>query len=916
MHQNNSFFNVYPIFNALANGQLILTANQRLASRIRSAYAIACGQRGQKSVVAPAVFSLNNWLDRCWLSLLQAANPIVVNHRLLSTNQELVIWEDIISGSDLGAALLRPAATAQQAANAYRMLVQWRLSIDEPSLTNLFDTNEDTRAFADWYNQFENRCSSHHWLADCRKAEILEQAFSSGALPSPGGILGIGFEQLSPLYEGLLNVAGQFDFYSLPGLTATVSALECVSPDQELIASAIWAKNILKNNAEARVAIVIPELVQHRNRVERVLMEVFEPDYNMSFLHKSEDQPQRGLPFNISAGYPLIDAPVIKAALNALSLGFKVIDLEVLVAICQSPFYCIRDDDCDAVSQVITELCGEQVFAISAAKFRKIVTRSSAPYYEEKGWEFSDALQQQAALYREVNRGGEKPTSEWSALFSEFIVILGWPGNRRLDTIEYQQVMQWQLVLEEFSHLEMVLKPMGLSEAVGHLRSLLSRHIFHQQTAESSLQILGTLEAAGLEFSHLWLQSMSRQMWPASPAPNPLLPLQLQQQYQMPHATAERELEYSVQLTKRFVSSAKEMIVSTPGVVDDNAAPISPLFDNYPVIQLDELLGKSFHGLQPAYEIRRRYFDSQKLETIGVTNAPEVTGDEKITGGSALFASQSACPFRAFVKHRLGVRALAVPEFGLNPAERGSMLHRALELLWQKLKSQERLLMLADDVVESLCGEISQYVVTEFGQKKQSKFGPKYQSLEADRLKKLLISWLDVEKNRASFVVENIESLHVFRCEPLELKTRIDRIDRMEDGTLLIIDYKTGKPSINNWWGARPDEPQLPLYNTLIDDAENVVGGIAYAQVRLEDPKIKGIGDEKSTEQIIKWTDKLMADAGARDWRQLKQMWSEVLDKLAKEFIAGRADVDPKNPTNTCQYCEYDSVCRINMGIR
>jgi hypothetical protein len=41
---------------------------------------------------------------------------------------------------------------------------------------------------------------------------------------------------------------------------------------------------------------------------------------------------------------------------------------------------------------------------------------------------------------------------------------------------------------------------------------------------------------------------------------------------------------------------------------------------------------------------------------------------------------------------------------------------------------------------------------------------------------------------------------------------RLDRIDRLNDGSLLVIDYKTGDVSPKSWDLPRPDDVQLPLY--------------------------------------------------------------------------------------------------------
>ncbi len=926
-----SLFDVQPIMGALAAGQLILTPNQRLASRIRTAYAITCSEQGQKVVETPAVYSLTQWVDRCWQRLLINAQPLAMQLKPLSSNQEQALWEQIVASSDLGTVLLRPSATAQQAASAYRSLVEWRqpLASDDASaqaLRDMFAADDDSAALLEWIDQFEARCSAEGWLPSVRRAERVLAAFNTGMLAPEGALLGIGFEEIPPLQQALLDSAGTFVHYDDGRQAGSVAVVECDSAKQELLAAAVWAKQVLKNDPAANVALVIPDLTQQRQAVQRVLLEVFEPSYNAPLTDSGEVNGRRNMPFNFSAGYPLSEAPIIVAAINALSLGFQSqplghqsLDIDMLAAICQSPFYCLQDDDQEAANRLLVLLRDERAFVISSARFRQLAATITQGFHQQgdespddSPWHFAEALQQHATLCRGCSINKPREARQWLPVFQDLLIAMGWPGQRTLDSIEYQQVTQWQQALNEFAGLDWVSGPLSFNEAVSQLRSILSRQIFQPQTADSSLQILGTLEAAGLQFSHLWLLSLSEQQWPPSPSPNPLLPYSLQRQLHMPHASAERELHYAKNLTQRFIHSADQIVVSAAMVIDDNPASVSSLFNDYQRKPLSDVLGRSLDNLVPLIEIRRRHFESQSLEPFDAGDAPVLAADETMKGGSSLLASQSACPFKAFANYRLGLKTLAEPELGLNAADRGSLLHRALELVWQKLKNQQALLALNEEQQDSLCHETSQYAVSEIAQRKPSRLGSRYQALETTRLQHLLNAWLQVERNRANFSIESIESRKTFRFEGLELQTRIDRIDRLDDYSVVIIDYKTGNSSISRWWGERPDEPQMPLYGMLSNDEETIVGGIAFAQVRVDGCALKGVGAQHLPEPIIAWKDKIKTDAGVIDWPQLQQHWRKVLSALARDFIAGKADVDPKQTPQSCQYCDLASVCRIN----
>jgi hypothetical protein len=40
--------------------------------------------------------------------------------------------------------------------------------------------------------------------------------------------------------------------------------------------------------------------------------------------------------------------------------------------------------------------------------------------------------------------------------------------------------------------------------------------------------------------------------------------------------------------------------------------------------------------------------------------------------------------------------------------------------------------------------------------------------------------------------------------------------------------------------------------------------------------------------------------------------WSDCIEQLAKDFIGGRASVDPREFPLTCDHCDLHAVCRIH----
>lgn len=87
----------------------------------------------------------------------------------------------------------------------------------------------------------------------------------------------------------------------------------------------------------------------------------------------------------------------------------------------------------------------------------------------------------------------------------------------------------------------------------------------------------------------------------------------------------------------------------------------------------------------------------------------------------------------------------------------------------------------------------------------------------------------------------------------LPLQIRLDRVDQLSDGSLFLIDYKTGVNTITGWFQERLTDPQLPIYALFQNESEKHYAGIAFAEIRNGDMKYKGVIHENhlySTEKF------------------------------------------------------------------
>ena len=183
--------------------------------------------------------------------------------------------------------------------------------------------------------------------------------------------------------------------------------------------------------------------------------------------------------------------------------------------------------------------------------------------------------------------------------------------------------------------------------------------------------------------------------------------------------------------------------------------------------------------------------------------------------------------------------------------------------------------------------------------------------LEAACLVQTLDDWLSLESRREPFRVVGREEPIELNIGGLALKGTIDRIDELEDGGSVLIDYKTGSSSRAADWqpGARLADVQLPAYAVSLQSAPVAV---SFAKVRADSQGFAGLAEVETGMPGVK----ALAAAGKPwaelpAWADLLAAWRENLEALATEFLAGHAAVAPREP-KVCRYCHLSALCRIH----
>ena len=816
------------------DGAAVITSTVRAARALRQQYSRQQQTAGHHGWRSPQILAWDPWLKTLWdAAVVQGTETRI----LLNDVQEDELWLQVLAQDEASKQTISVPGLAQQARQAWRAMHQYRIDLRE--FRN--DDNVDAKAFSRWAVELDKVCRRAQLLSSSQIESELAKWVRDRKVPLPEKLFLIGFDRTTPAQNFLM------DALRAAGCHVELSEPECSTDErvsnpvitfartleEEIESAAEWLRATLLENPHQRIGVVMPSLAEMRDRLDAVFRRVLAPS-SMN-IHATNAR----LPYEFSLGTPMDRMPAVRTALTLLAWLDKSLPAEDLSWLVVHGGFGPEPSHTRAMlDKKFRERDFQLGGAVSFQTFQEWLSNSGS---NDDRSPLRRSLERIAVAAKRTELQKDRSYADWREAIEELLSAAEWSLLKATDSAEYQLLRRWNALLNEFSSLSAVTGSVPFSEAIKRLKSLAGTMLFTLETRNAPVQILGVAEAAGLNFDRIWWMNAQASSWPPRGHAQPFLPWSVQRAAHMPYADPATDAAFAQRVTRRILTSAPSVVVSfalqenDPTTASAHAPSpdiaISPAvrsaLPEIPPIAIEEFLsGEIQSTMQSESEA-----ESSALEIVDEEPAVPFHGTQ-VRSGITFLKEQAACPFRAFAEMRLAAEPIEEADTGLPPKAQGIILHQVLQLFWDEMKSQRQLLERTEDETRLILRTHIHHSLRRFHEHAEESWQRTLLDIEADRIESRLMDWLRVEKLRPDFTVVKTEAtLEQMHLGGVELRCRIDRIDQVELG-LVLLDYKTGKVDSKACDGERPDEPQLPAYAVLRQDSaidETPLAGVAFA---------------------------------------------------------------------------------------
>ena len=893
---------------SLGRDSIILTVNQRLARHLLFKHSQQKKKSKKNAWVTPKIFEINSWFKSKWFNTNS-------DHFLLSQIQSTKIWESIIKefpGNEQTTDrkriinqwnLLNLRSAAQKASDAYKLITEHRISIP----TDPIFLNKENILFSKWMDQYKLFLLKEKAIDPVTLMDIVREEMKNNNIYIPNRVELCGFEDITPQLTVWLDFLKankkEVTLKLSPRNSHSLSNKDVLTKSNIKVHSfndfksecrncANWVRSIF--NKGQTIGIIAPDLEKYRRPLYKELTSNLIP--KSIFPGENIETP-----FEISLGTPVYNEGMIQVAIELLSIEINS-PINKFLHIANSPYLSAGRNNYDNLAELEVNIQKEANHIINLESIDTFFSHGSTS-------EIKKLLNILIDLTRITHK--QLPSS-WVSFFSNLLKDLGWllDLDKVFSSREIQCLSLWNECLNELASLDMIVGELPRHQIIQELKEITSKKIFQVKTKEHPIQVLSFFESTGIPFDNLWVLGCHSDCIPAQPNPNPFIPINLQKTLNLPHSNSKQELYYSERALNRLIDSSQNIIFSYPEWEQDNNKQITPLLRCFSKDKIEFNYTNTYRVRDFIKPLDQVELWEDKSTIIPSPKELEMFTINGVRSGYKVLQNQAACSFKAFAAHRLQANDFELSDIDYDSRERGILIHKVLQLFWEKHKTQSALQNLKSS--NNLTTELKKKI-SEAMQQTNIRINNQYYfvAMEQSRILSLLLNWMEQELLRPKFEVKHIEKNTPINIGNLKVNLRVDRVDISPEGKNILIDYKTGLTNTNSWFKDRIQDPQLPLYTV-----KSSPTAIAFAKISKGNLKWKSLCDPSkdnpfTDKSSVKIPLKIEEEIGWPNWDNLLNFWEIKLSELADSFMEGEIITNPIKNDETCQNCTYGMLCRI-----
>jgi probable DNA repair protein len=825
---------------ALEGQSSVITANRRLARVLREEHARAQLAQGKVAWESPRILSWPDWLET---QFREAAGQAELPTRINAYHSRL-LWERCLK-KEIGDDAAGLANLVRLSRDALQRLADWQVSIREVARSA---QSADQRMFAAAAGRYLGILEREHWVDDAGLVGVVLGQLEAGRIEAAGRFVFAGFDRERPALAaakaalGAARCAVERAPEQRSGASVTVRTFE--SGDAELRGAGAWAREVLRGDPAARIAIVVSGLEREAARSTDLVREGFVPGWQVGPASLRDA-------VNVSYGKRLVDYPVVSIALLALRWILRDLPASDVGHLLRSPLLGSLATAGRSRLELLLRQAPDRAWSPSMVTG---LLRGA-----DKAPDAAEWLERTGALA--LRRRGLPPSNSpanWAIYVDEALRAYGWPGEQGLDSRDFQVVNRWRDLLNDLARMDLVAPRMSFEQALRQLEVMAADILFQPESEGARVQVLGALEAAGSEFDAICITGLTAANWPPPSSPSPLLSRRLQEQHGMPDAVPDDTVAHSERLLAQLSGAAGQVRCTFP-LADDDAEQMPSAW-----------LGRFGEATADTGSDPGRYaagLVGQSSPAVVPDRVPPIGPGEKLSGGAGTLQRQLNDPVAAFATSRLRAWPLQPQASGVPALLRGNLVHDALYQLYFSRPDRDTLATWSGGDLDTRLAEALQFAFSPRERQIDDVLRQLF-AIERNRVESLLRQLLALDQARDEFRVEEVELKLAFELAGVRLSLRVDRVDRLPDGTVAILDYKTGAGKKFLVKG-EPREIQLVAYACAI---AYPVGALALVNVDTREVGFNGAGTGFS---------------GTDDWAESLEQWKRMVREACEDIARG-----------------------------